>query len=122
MSPWAVKWTADADLVGGVVPAGEEVSTGLVGVVAGGPDVPGGTGVPDGGAGGPDWQAVSSSTSERTAGATPDHVRCLDSPVMIPHPTELSLMPLQAWTVMLLGPQSNARQCPRPYAGLTARQ
>ncbi|MFP3463212.1 hypothetical protein R5O87_20450 [Arthrobacter globiformis] len=96
MSPWAVKWTAggavaDADSVGE-----EEGSSGLDGGVAGGPDVPGGTGVSDGGTGGPDWQAVSSNAREKTAGATPDHVSCFDSPVMIPRITELSLIPLQA--------------------------
>jgi hypothetical protein len=85
----------DAGSVGEEGAAGE-VSGGLAGAVAGGPDVPGETGVPDGGAGGLGWQAVSSSTSERTAGATPDHVRCFDSPVMIPHVTELSLILLQA--------------------------
>lgn len=101
MSPWAVKRTAagavvDAGPVAEEGPAGEEDSRGLAGVVAGGPDVPGETGVPGGGAGGPDWQAVSSSASESAAGAMPDHVRCFDSPVMIPHVTELSLIPLRA--------------------------
>ncbi|MBD1544268.1 hypothetical protein G9E11_18890 [Arthrobacter sp. IA7] len=94
MSPWAVKWTAAG-------PAGEEGPTGLGDAIAR-PDVPGEAGAPNddggGGAGGPDWHAVSSSASaiESTAGATPDHLRCFHSPVMIPHTAELSLMPPQA--------------------------
>lgn len=79
-------------------PAGDGGSTGLGGAVAC-PDVTGEAGVPngdDGGGGGPCWQAVSSSASESTVGATPDHLRCFDSPVMIPHTAELSLMPPQA--------------------------
>ena len=84
-------------------PAGEEGSAGLGDAVAG-PDLAGEAGVPDGvpdgdgDGGGPDWHAESSSASaiESTAGATPDHLRCFDSPVMIPHTAELSLMPPQA--------------------------
>ena len=79
-------------------PAGEEGPTGLSDSVAG-PDLADEAGVPDdGGGGGPDWHAVSSSASaiESTAGATPDHLRCFHSPVMIPHTAELSLMPPQA--------------------------
>ena len=98
MSPWAVKWTAGS--VGEEGPADEEDSAVLGGAVAGGPDVPGETGVPDGGGGGPCWHAVSSSASESMAGAMPGHLRCFDSPGMIPHITEHitepSLMPLQA--------------------------
>ncbi|WP_395399672.1 hypothetical protein ACHMXB_15350 [Arthrobacter sp. UC242_113] len=105
MSPWAVKWTAagtvvEEDPVAEEGPAGEEGSTGLGEAVAR-PDVPGEAGVPNdddggGGAGGPDWHAVSASAIENTAGAIPDHLRCFDSPVMIPHTAELSLMPPQA--------------------------
>jgi len=108
MSPWAVKWTAagdaaGADVVGEEGPAGEEDPAVPGGAVAGGPDVPGETGVSDGGGGGgPCWQAVSSSASkstsasESTAGAAPDHLCCFASPGMIPRITEPSLMPLQA--------------------------
>jgi len=93
-----VNWTAAGDVEGVVFvgeegPAGEEDPSGPGAAVAGGPDVPGGTGVSDGGGGGPCWQAVSSSASESTAGATPDHLRCFDSPGMIPHITEPSLVP-----------------------------
>ena len=104
MSPWAVKWTAaGADVVGEEGPAGEDDPDVPGGALAGGPDVPGETGVSDdGGGGGPCWQAVSSSpsmstsASESTAGATRDHLCCFNSPGMIPHITEPSLMPLQA--------------------------
>jgi hypothetical protein len=86
-----VKWAVAA--------AGSEdvaVAEGLE--AAGGLDVPGEAddtgGLDGGGCGGPGWQPASSrAAATRAAGTTPDHLRGLDGPVMIPHITERNLMP-----------------------------
>src|ERR671927_807317 len=76
-SPCAVKWTAPG--------------TGLA-------TDEGGRWVPEGGAGVSPWQAVSSNAiAIGAARANPDHLRCFDSPVMIPSITELSSHGTAPW-------------------------